>query len=196
MALTVSALVTTCFVWSASAMGTPLACTAGSAAFLAMAIITDVHSMRIPNALTFPAFGISLVCSLIQGGGPGLVAAVVGSGLALILFGSSFALGWMGAGDVKATMVLGSLWGAGDFVVAAWWMVVVGGVLAILLIGAHPRELVDLVSRWSKSFWYSIRLSRVVYLPPEMNRSTKGLPFAVAMGLGAACAQIWGAPWA
>jgi hypothetical protein len=56
--------------------------------------------------------------------------------------------------------------------------------------------LFDLAQRWAKSAWYSLRLGRVIYLPPDRNTATVGLPFAVAMGLGASCAQIWGTPWA
>jgi Flp pilus assembly protein protease CpaA len=101
----------------------------------------------------------------------------------------------MGAGDVKATMVLGALWGPAAFIDAAWWMIVAGGVLAIVVLGAHPGALVDLITRWAKSLWYSLRLTRVVYLPPRVQSTPKGIPFAVAMGLGAVCAQIWGSPW-
>ena len=53
VALGVSALVTACFVGSASE--TPLPHTFGAAAFLSVAVFTDVRWMKIPNALTFPA---------------------------------------------------------------------------------------------------------------------------------------------
>jgi prepilin peptidase CpaA len=194
MALSVSALVTTCFVWSAAE--TPLPCTIGAAAFLAVASFTDVRWMKIPNMLTLPALFLAFAYGFAEGGGLGLVQAFKGAGLAILLFGAGFACGWMGAGDVKAAMVLGAIWGPSNFAHAAWWMILVGGVLAIAILVAHPRALFDLVKRWSRSLWYSIQLGRPTYLPPHANSEAKGLPFAVAMGLGAACVQVWGSPWA
>ncbi|MBW2497264.1 MAG: prepilin peptidase [Deltaproteobacteria bacterium] len=194
IALGISALVTTCFLWSAAE--TPLPHTIGAAAFLAAAVFTDVRWMKIPNALTFPALALALVYVLAEGGASALVDAFSGAALALLLFGAAFAFGWMGAGDVKATMVLGVLWGPATFAATAWWMIVAGGILAIAVLGLHPSALFDLMKRWAKSAWYSLRLRRVVYLPPHSDSPAKGLPFAIAMGLGASCAQIWGSPWA
>ena len=193
-ALGISALVTVCFVWSAAEM--PLPHTIGAAAFLAVAIFTDVRCMKIPNVLTFPSLVLALVYAIAEGGASGLVTAFSGAGLAFVLFGAAFVCGWMGAGDVKATMVLGALWGPANFAHTAWWMIVAGGILAIVVLGFHPGALVDLAKRWAKSAWYSLRLRRVIYLPPRAGSAAKGLPFAIAMGLGAACAQIWGSPWA
>ena len=119
------------------------------------------------------------------------------SGLALALFFLPFAFRWLGAGDVKAMMVFGALFGAERIVGMAWWMVVVGGILAIGLVAAQPGGLRDLAVRWSKSAWYSLRLRKIVYLAPAPGSAAgAGLPYAVAMGLGASAFQLWGLPWA
>ena len=94
-------------------------------------------------------------------------------------------------------MVFGALFGADRIVGVAWWMVVVGGVLAIGLVAAQPGGLRDLIVRWSRSAWYSLRLRKIVYLGPEQDSvAASGLPYAVAMGLGASAFQLWGLPWA
>ncbi len=192
-ALASAILVTACFVWSSS--HTPLPHLFGAAAFLFVASFTDVRWKRIPNVLTLSALALVLAHAFASEGWSEGFEALAGAGLALVLFGAAFVLGWMGAGDVKATMVLGALWGPIAFAVSAWWMIVMGGCLAIVLLGFHRGALRDLVRRWSLSLRYTIQLGRLTYLPPAPTRAAAGLPFAVAMGLGAACAQIWGSPW-
>jgi Flp pilus assembly protein protease CpaA len=112
-----------------------------------------------------------------------------------LLFGIPFAFGCLGAGDVKACMVLGALWGPVALLGAAWWMVVTGGVLAILIVAARGG-LLDLIRRWSRSLYYTVRLGRLTYLTPDASSAAAcGLPFAVAIGVGAAAFQHWGNPW-
>jgi len=192
-AMLVSVLVTACFLESADE--TPLPHTLGAAAFLAAAIMSDVRWMRIPNVLTFPALAIALSYAFAAGGLSGGALALAGAFAALVSFGAAFAMGWMGAGDVKAMMVLGAIWGPADLAVAAWWMIVAGGLLAIGMLATRPGALSDLFLRWWRSCSYSIRLRRLTYLSAPRESARAGLPFAVAMGLGATCAQIWGSPW-
>jgi prepilin peptidase CpaA len=192
-AVLVSILVTTCFLKSAGEAPLPRA--TGAAAFLSAAIVADVRWMRIPNALTLPALGLAIGSAFVMGGAAEGLVALSGMTASLFVFGSAFALGWMGAGDVKATMVLGALWGPIHMASAAWWMFVAGGVLAICMLSAQPGALSDLARRWARSFWYTLRLRRLTYIAPRSEYAGTGLPFAVAMGIGATCAQIWGSPW-
>ena len=186
----------TILVFIGTASEAPLPHLGGAAAFLCVAIFCDVHRRRIPNWLTFPALGIALGYAFLGYGEVGATAALSGSGLALLVFGSAFACGWLGAGDVKACMVLGALWGPALLIAAAWWMVVSGGVLAIAILALHRGGLRDLARRWSLSAYYSVKTGRPVYLKPDPDAITaSGLPFAVAMGTGASAFQLWGMPW-
>jgi prepilin peptidase CpaA len=183
-----------CLIQTASE--TPLPQIHGAAAFLFIAILTDVHRRRIPNWLTFPSLGLALGWALVGGGEVSGATAATGTVVALFVFGIPFACGFLGAGDVKAAMVLGALWGPGALLSAAWWMVVSGGVLAIAIVALQSGGLKDLVRRWSLSAWYTIRLRKLVYLSPNSQvAAAGGLPFAVAMGTGASAFQLWGIPW-
>jgi prepilin peptidase CpaA len=190
----ISAGVALCFI--RTAMETPLPQTLGTAAFLLIAVFSDVQSRRIPNWLTFSALAAALGCAFLIPGGTSGVMALAGSALALVIFGVPFAFGWLGAGDVKACMVLGALWGPSPLAGAAGWMVVCGGLLAIVIVALRRGGLKDLVKRWSMSAWYTLRLGRLVYLQPGAGSAAAGgLPFAVAMGIGASAFQILGSPW-
>ncbi len=168
---------------------------AWAAAFLLLAIESDVRARRIPNWVTLPAWLGALVIASASAGLPGLGRALAGSGVALGVLFIPFCMRWLGAGDVKAAAVLGALFGAEIFLSMLWWMVLSGGLLAIALLVARGG-LRDLLQRW----WGSARLSlvtrRPTYLGPVPGSpAAAGLPFAVAMGLGATLQQLWGAPF-
>lgn len=193
-AAAVAALVVACFLFSSSRM--PLPAISWAAAFLFLAIQQDVRGMRIPNWLTLPSLAFAIGLAGVTGGLAGLGTALAGAGAALALLFVPFACRVMGAGDVKAAMVLGALWGIDAFLPTFWWMVLSGGVLAIALVAAQGG-LLDLLRRWAKSAKYSLILRRIIYFQPgEQTAAAGGLPFAVAMGLGAVAQQIWGTPWA
>jgi prepilin peptidase CpaA len=183
-----------CF-WAGAREGAlPAATWAGL--FLAAAVWWDVRASRIPNALTLPALAAALAWTGIVGGWAGAGGAAGSAGVALALLFLPFALGWLGAGDVKACAVLAALWGLEVFLPALWWMLVVGGLMALALVIGRG-ELGDLLGRWARSVWLTILSRRVVYVAPaERSAAGTGLPFAVAIGLGAAAFGLWGWPWA
>jgi prepilin peptidase CpaA len=179
-----------------SSSGTPLPAISWAAAFLFFAIHQDVRSMRIPNWLTLPSLALAIGLGGVSAGLAGIGTALGGAAAALGILFLPFAFRIMGGGDVKAAMVLGALWGTEALLPTLWWMVIAGGVLAIAMIVASGG-LFDLLGRWARSAKYSFLLRRLVYFPPaERSVAAGGLPFAVAMGIGAAAHQIWGTPWA
>jgi prepilin peptidase CpaA len=192
--LVVSAGVLACF-WVGAREGALPAAT-WAALFLAAAVWWDVRALRIPNALTLPALAAAIAWAGIDGGWAGAGGAAASAGVVLALLLLPFARGWLGAGDVKACLVLAALWGLEVFLPALWWMFAVGGLMAVALL-AGRGELVDLLRRWGRSAWLTLTVRRPVYVgPAERSAARTGLPFAVAMGLGAAAYGFWGWPWA
>lgn len=180
-----------------SAREGPLPAPAWAAAFLFLlaAVECDVRMMRIPNALTLPSLALALGLSAFLGGLEGLLAALAGAGTALGLFFVPFALRWVGAGDVKALMVLGALVGADALLPALWWMLVIGGLMAVAFVAIRGGVL-ELVRRWGRMAWLTLASGRPVYLaPPSGSAGAQGIPFAVAIALGATASQLWGTPW-
>jgi prepilin peptidase CpaA len=173
----------------------PLPALGWAAAFLLLAVHQDVRSLRIPNWLTFPSLLGATALGAVQGGLAGTGAALLGAAAALAIGFVPFAMGWLGAGDVKAGMVLGALWGAETFAGVFWWMLVVGGLLAVAFVAAQGG-LPALLARWLRSLQATLLTRRLVYFgPPAGSAAAHGLPFAVAMALGAGAFQIWGTPW-
>jgi prepilin peptidase CpaA len=185
--------VVACLLWPAREV--PLPAIGWAAAVLFLFVQQDVSRMRIPNLLTFPALALALGVSVAADGVGGLGQALLGALAALAVTFVPFAMHWLGAGDVKGCMVLGAFWGTANFLGVFWWMLVVGGLLAIGLLAAQGG-LGDLLRRWRASAHLTFVGRRPIYVNADASAPARaGLPFAVAMGLGAAAFQHWGMPW-
>jgi prepilin peptidase CpaA len=194
LAIGVAVLAVASLVWTPGKEA-PLPALGWAAAFLLLAVHQDVRSLRIPNWLTFPALLGAIALGGLHAGLAGAGVAVLGAAAALGVGFLPFAMRWLGAGDVKAGMVLGALWGAEAFLGVFWWMLVVGGLLALVFV-AVQGGLVDLLERWLRSAHATLLTRRLTYFRPATGSAAgKGLPFAVAMALGAGAFQIWGTPW-
>lgn len=102
-------------------------------AVAALAVVWDLRTRRIPNALTFGAAGAGLAFAVYAGGPWGLAAAAGGWLVGAALFFPLFALGGMGAGDVKLLAALGAWLGPADTVWLAIFASVAGGVMAVIV---------------------------------------------------------------
>ena len=105
----IAASVSAGFLWSAQE--SPLPATVWAAAFLFLAVEHDVRCLRIPNWLTGGGLAGALALAGATRGATGLTEALLGAVTALAVLFLPFLLRWLGAGDVKAMMVLGALWG-------------------------------------------------------------------------------------
>jgi prepilin peptidase CpaA len=166
----------------------PIPVLACVSAFLFLAVASDVRCHRVPNLLTLPALAAALVCSPWYGGAGGPAGAVAGAALGFGLLVGPYAVGGVGAGDVKALMALGAWLGPAETLGAA-------GSLGLLLL-ALRGELAVFARRWVRILVASLGLRRVAYEPPPAgSAASRGIPFAAALALGLA-AQWWrGAPW-
>ncbi len=194
LAIALAAVASMVFLWSGGRDPMPLL--PWSAAFLFFVVEEDLRHRRIPNWLTLPTLGAALVFAHVTGGWAGTAAAAGGAGVAFGLLFPLFLFRVMGAGDVKALMVLGAFWGPAALVGSLWWMLVAGGLVAIAIAGLRGA-LPDVLSRWKLSLLTFVATRRLTYFPPAAE-GTAGthIPFGVAIALGAAAHQYWGAPWA
>ena len=116
------------------------------AGMIAAAII-DWWKFKVPNKLTFPLIFSGWLLGLannfhLEAGAGGIGAALAGTALGCALLIPIYAIGGMGAGDVKMTMGFGSWIGAFFGLPAALWIIVyafcagtiVGGIIAMAMI--------------------------------------------------------------
>jgi prepilin peptidase CpaA len=114
--------------------------TPADAAALAIAVIataTDLRHRRIPNALTLAGALAGLIYSVATAGGSGAVTSLEGWGVGLLLWLPIYALGGMGAGDVKLLACVGAWLGPGAVLRVAIYASIAGGALAVAVALRH-----------------------------------------------------------
>ena len=174
---------------------TPLPVFGWAAAFLILAVASDVRFHRIPNWLTLPALLAALIASRWVGATSAPLEAAVGAALGFALLVGPYALGGMGAGDVKAMMVLGAWLGPEVTLGAAAWAVMAGGVFGLIMLVLR-RELFAYAQRWSRILLSVLTLRRISYEPPAAGSiAAGGIPFAAAIAVGLAAQWYGGSPW-
>jgi prepilin peptidase CpaA len=101
---------------------------------LVAASLTDVAHRTIPNVITYPLALFGLIYHIVLAGMSGLLFSIsgllVGGGL-LLLF---YALGGMGAGDVKLMAAVGSILGPLGVFHAFLYSALVGGLYALVVL--------------------------------------------------------------
>jgi prepilin peptidase CpaA len=168
------------------------------ACLLAWAVATDVRSRRIPNKLVVLGIlsGLALQATVTPGAGLfsepfgalGLVKAAAGMLLGLVLLLPMYALGALGAGDVKLLAMIGTFLGPLDTVGAGLSSVLAGGLLAVLvaLCQGSLRKVagnVKLMVLGSVLRGMSGGSARVDAAPA----TTGQLPYAIAIATGTVC---------
>jgi prepilin peptidase CpaA len=163
---------------------------------LLMAVVEeDVRHQLIPNRITFLGFAAALLHAAWMAGFDGLFSALAGAAVGLAVLAIPFAMGWLGAGDVKAVMALGAFFGVSSLPSLLWWVTVSGGALALCTLVAEGQGR-DLLRRWRQSLELSLFTRRPWYVAPAAGTTAAaGLPFGVAIALGVAADQMWGLTW-
>lgn len=118
------------------------------------ACVTDLRSRRIPNLLTFGAGLVAVGFHALAPQGQGVSNGLLGLATGLAVFFPVFALGALGAGDVKLMAAIGAWLGWEPVIWVALYGAVAGGVLALLVAVANGylrqalRNVCTLVQYW------------------------------------------------
>ncbi len=143
---------------------------------LGLAAVIDWRSFRIPNWLSLGGALAALLYSALVSlavagpGGLGFGTALGGWALGLALFLPFYALGVMGAGDVKLMAMVGAFLGYPSVAFAVLFVLVTGGVVALAFMAMHQR--------WTPLL-HNLRL---MVLMPGAWRSDAGFAPAVSVG--------------
>lgn len=144
----------------------------------------DLARARIPNFLTLPSILVGIALALLTEGLPGVGTSLLGVLVGLLAYGWIYALGMLGAGDVKFLMALGALGGWRYGLDVAILSFLLGGFFSAGLLAVRGK-LAGFLRRG-----YRFLLTRLVRgLEPEPFRvdTSEKFPFGVAM----AFAAIW-----
>ncbi len=174
---------------------TPLSVFGWAAAFLFFSVASDLRFHRIPNWLTLPALLAALLVSPWAGATSGPIEAAAGAALGFALLVGPYALGGMGAGDVKALMVVGAWLGPEATLGVSAWAVIAGGAFGLMML-ALRGELRAYARRWGRTLLFTLTFRRIAYEPPATGSiASSGIPFAAAIAVGLSIQWYGGSPW-
>lgn len=107
-----------------------------------VASVSDLRTRRIPNALTFGAAALGLVFHVVSGGMSGFGLSLAGLATGLAIFFPVFALGGLGAGDVKLLACIGAWLGPIGALWTAMYAAMAGGAIAfaLVLVRGYARQ--------------------------------------------------------
>jgi prepilin peptidase CpaA len=153
----------------------------------------DGKQLRVPNWLTFPMIISGWVYSTIAFGWAGLGWSLVGMLVGIALLLPSYAIGGMGAGDVKLLGGVGAWVHATDTFFAFCATAVVGGVLAIAMVLVRRGW-----KKHSKQFWLILNEIMVIRDPNALSAiaadrksSMMLLPYGIPIALGSIGYFAW-----
>jgi prepilin peptidase CpaA len=149
-----------------------------------LACVCDVARHRIPNTLTGPAALLGLVLCFAAGGVHGALLGLAGIAVGLIVFFPLFALGGMGAGDVKLLAALGAFLGPAAVAWTALYAAMAGGVMAVVVGFAHGYLRTAVSNTWTLlGFWRVAGLQPLAGMTLATSKSPR-LPYALPITAG------------
>lgn len=131
---------------------------------LVTAFITDIRIHKIPNWLTYPIIVLAIFAYSIINGYQGLIFSTAGLGLGFAVLAPFYAIGGMGAGDVKLMAAVGAALGPVNLFYAFLCTAIAGGIYSsIVLLSGTGR-----IRRFLSRFYAALRtfvLVRELSLP-------------------------------
>lgn len=157
-------------------------------ALLVIASVSDYRSYRIPNWLTFGGAAFALVYTTVIAVSPPTAfwQAFGGLFLGFLIMLPAYALGVMGAGDVKLMAMVGAFLGIHETLQAVLFAFIVGGIAALGF--ALLKGKLGLMLRNAKAAVFGMMASTFAGFRPdgriESSQSIGKLPYGVCISIG------------
>jgi prepilin peptidase CpaA len=153
---------------------------------LIVAAVIDGYQLKVPNWITFPMIASGWAASAASFGWEGLGVSLAGTAVGLALLLPAYAIGGMGAGDVKLLAGVGAWVGGTTTMYAFCVSALVGGLIAVAMV-LYRRE-------WNKHYqqfwmiWFEMRTLRdpeqLSTIAAERKSSMLLLPYGIPIAIG------------
>ncbi len=160
---------------------------------LVVAAVIDGRQLKVPNWITFPMIVSGWAYSGIAFGWAGLGWSLVGTAVGLALLLPAYAVGGMGAGDVKLLAGVGAwVWASNTFY-AFCVSAVIGGVIALVMVLARGAW-----KRHRAQFWLILNEFVTIRDPNQLaavaadrKSSMMLLPYGIPIAIGSIAYFAW-----
>ncbi|MGB6041721.1 MAG: A24 family peptidase [Pirellulales bacterium] len=160
---------------------------------LVVAAVIDGWKLKVPNWITFPMIISGWIYSTMAFGWPGLMWSVVGTAVGLALLLPAYAIGGMGAGDVKLMAGIGAWVWPGVTFYAFCVSAILGGIIAVGMVlwrGAwskHRQQFGNILNEIAV-----IRdPEQLAAIAAERKSSMMLLPYGIPIALGTIAYFAW-----
>jgi prepilin peptidase CpaA len=148
------------------------------------ACVTDLRHRRVPNVLTLGAAGVAVAFHAASPTGSGLLFAVFGWGVGLLVFLPLFAVRGIGGGDVKLLAALGAWLGPSMVLWVAAYAAIAGGAFALVVSAMHGYTRQAFSNVWGLlSYWRVMGVQTHPGLTLDATTAPR-LPYALPMAAG------------
>lgn len=153
---------------------------------LIVAAVIDGYKLKVPNWITFPMIISGWVVSTMSFGLEGLGWSLIGTLVGLALLLPAYAIGGMGAGDVKLLAGVGA-WVGGTITLYAFCVsAIIGGVIAVGMVlyrKAWHKHYAQFWSIWAEMV--TIRdPEKLSVIAAERKSSMMLLPYGIPIAIG------------
>ncbi len=160
---------------------------------LIVAAVIDGWKLKVPNWLTFPLVISGWIYSLAFFGWAGLGWSLLGTGVGLALLLPAYAVGGMGAGDVKLLAGVGAwIWGTNTFY-AFCLSAIFGGLIAIAMVlyqrkwRHHKYQFLGILSE----IMFVRDPEKLAAMAAERKSSMMLLPYGIPIAIGTIAYFTW-----
>jgi prepilin peptidase CpaA len=160
---------------------------------LVVAAVIDGWQLKVPNWITFPMILSGWAFSAWMGGWSGFGASLLGTAVGLLLLMPAYAIGGMGAGDVKLLAGVGAWVHAETTFFGFCVSAVVGGVIAVVMVlvtrswQKHRQQFMTIVGEMV-SIGNPNELSAIA---AKRKSSMMLLPYGIPIAIGCIAYFIW-----
>jgi prepilin peptidase CpaA len=145
--------------------------------YLLAAFVTDVRSMKIPNRLTLPVTGAGVTAHLVWGGWEGMLFSLGGFAAGFGMVFLMYAVGAVGAGDVKLFGGIGAWTGFTFGLHVMMYSVLYAGVIGLVILLFRR----DAAKRIRAVAWNLIRFFKMGSLKLVSQEKSLKFPFMLAV---------------
>lgn len=162
-------------------------------AALVVAALIDGWKLKVPNWLTFPMILGGWAYGALCGGWAGLGHSLVGTAVGLGLLLPAYAIGGMGAGDVKLLAGVGAWMGAKDTFWAFAVSAIVGGMIALAMV-VYRRKW----KHHQAQFWMILseiliirNAGQLSAMAADRKSTMMLLPYGIPIAIGTIAYFVW-----
>ncbi len=153
---------------------------------IGLAVFFDLRERRIPNWLILVGLSGGVSLNVVLYGSNGAYQSALGFLLAIAVFIVPFALGWLGAGDVKLFAAIGAVLGLRLMPRVIFYAVLAAGTMAVLALALGRTRFLSFRTLWTdcKLFFLTLGGSLPPSTKERVARGAHSVPWGVAIGAG------------